>query len=51
MPGHALRNLDAAAIGKVIGDAGSAKGVTADVGFELNVGGAAARHVPDIGPE
>ncbi len=36
MSGHALRDFDAAAVGEVIGDPGSAEGMAADGGFESN---------------
>jgi hypothetical protein len=49
VPGHALRNLDASAVGEIIRDPGRAESVTVYRGFDTSVGSTAAHHVPDIG--
>ena len=48
VPGHALGNLDAPAVGEVIGNAGGAKGVAADPGVDAGVESPAAHHAPHI---
>jgi hypothetical protein len=47
-PAVFLCDLDAPAIGQVIGDADGAEGMAPDGGFDAGVGGTAAHHVPDI---
>ena len=47
--GHLLGDFEFAAVAEVFGDAGGAKTVAADLGFDASVGGAAADHAVDVG--
>ena len=48
MAGHALRDLDPAAVRQVVRDPRGPEGVAADARLDAGVGRAAAHHVPDI---
>lgn len=48
MTGHALRDFNPAPVRQVIRDAGGPKGMAANRGFEADIGGAPAHHIPDI---
>src|SRR3954452_21222682 len=49
VPGHALGDLELAAVREVVGDAGSAEGMAADLRLNSRIRRAAPDHVPDIG--
>jgi hypothetical protein len=48
VPGHALCDLDAPAVGQVVRNPRGAEGVAAYPSFNAGVGSTAADHVPDI---